>query len=629
MIDLFTSLQSRSRRTMRQRDAGARPPNEVETTIRILTRCRIPHVMPRMRPAALSIVSALAILAVAPPASAQAGKLGPGVRAEVRRAGRSTVFVKLRQPTLPRSATLDERCQRVAALRRGVAAAMPDGDVRIVHELEAIAALTARVTPEGLAALEAHPEVARVDSMATGSGALGRNLPLIHGDVVHRRGVRGEEVTVAVLDSGVEVAHPDIAGRVIDQECFCFPSCCPDGSAQQSGAGSALTTQPHGLHVTGIVASAGIVSAPGTAPAARIVSVKVLDELNRGFLSDWIAGLDFVITQRPDVQAINMSLVSDITYEGFCDQPEDPNDLNSFIVSFAEAFEILRQRNVLIFAASGNIGETQRISAPACVEKATAVGGVDPAGNLWRGGNISVAIDLLAPAVAIESDGVGGSLLTLTGTSMATAFATGSAALMLSMNPALSADELEDVLKGTGIPIPDRRPPLTFARIDERAAMNEVWRLTQPLLGGGSADTDCLVSWDFGDASTRQRPVAGLICEDGDPTCDHDAAPGRCGIDVGICLNRADGRVRRCSTSSAIESYALGKPQSSGDEFDAANAAAITSALPLAPIADEVCTEPVRLTIPVGSRSVRLAARAADGRRDDDKLRLVCSASDD
>jgi hypothetical protein len=582
-----------------------------------------------MRPAAISIVSALAILAVATPASAQAGKLGPGLRTEVRSTGRSTVFVKLRQPPLPRSATLDERCEHVASLQRGVAAAMPHGDVRIEHALEAIAALTASVTPDGLAALEGHPDVLRVDSMATGSGALARNLPLINGDVVHRRGIHGEEVIVAVLDSGVEVTHPDIAGRVIDQECFCFPSCCPDGSAQQSGAGSALTTQPHGLHVTGIVASAGIVSAPGTAPAAHIVSVKVLDELNRGFLSDWIAGLDFVITQRPDVQAINMSLVSDITYEGFCDQPEDPNDLNSFIVSFAEAFEILRARNVLIFTASGNVGETDRISAPACVRDATAIGGVDPAGNLWRGGNLSAAIDLLAPAVAIESDGVGGSLLTLTGTSMSTAFATGSAALMLSMNPSLPADELEDVLKRTGRRIPDRRPPLTFARIDERAAMNEVWRLTQPLLGGGSADTDCLVSWDFGDASTRQRPVAGLICEDGDPTCDHDAAPGRCGIDVGICLNRADGRVRRCSTSSAIASYTLGKPNAGGDAVDAANARAITSALPPTPITDEVCTEPIRVTVPVGSRSIRFAAQAADGRRDDDKLRLVCSARDD
>jgi hypothetical protein len=86
--------------------------------------------------------------------------------------------------------------------------------------------------------------------------------------------------------------------------------------------------------------------------------------------------------------------------------------------------------------------------------------------------------------------------------------------------------------------------------------------------------------------------------------------------------------VRRCSTASAIESYELGKPKASGDAVDAANAAAIMSALPPAPVTGEnVCTNTVRLTVPVGSRPIRFAARAADGRRDDDKLRLVCLAA--
>jgi hypothetical protein len=167
-----------------------------------------------------------------------------------------------------------------------------------------------------------------------------------------------------------------------------------------------------------------------------------------------------------------------------------------------------------------------------------------------------------------------------------------------------------------------------FPRIDELAATNEVWQLTQPLLGGGSGDTDCLVSWDFDATGTEPRPIAGLTCRDGDPGCDRDAVPGRCGFDVSICLNRPDGRVRRCSTASAIESYELGKPKASGDAVDAANAAAIMSALPPAPVTGEnVCTNTVRLTVPVGSRPIRFAARAADGRRDDDKLRLVCLAA--
>jgi hypothetical protein len=498
--------------------------------------------------------------------------------------------------------------------------------MQIERRLEAVAAFTANVTPEGLAALAANPEVERIDAMATGSGALSHNLPLINGDVAHRRGLIGSDAVVAVLDSGVEVTHPDVAGRVIAQKCFCRPNCCPNGNDQQSGSGSALTTQPHGLHVTGIVASAGIVSAPGTASGAKIVSVKVLDELNRGFLTDWIAGLDYVIMERRDVQAINMSLVSDITYPGFCDQPEDPNELNAFVMSFAEAFETLRERNVLVFAASGNVGEDERISAPACVEDAVAVGGVDSAGLLWRGGNISDAIDVLAPAVAIRSDGVAGSLLTLTGTSMATGFATGSAALLLAMDPALTADQLESIMKNTGVPIPGRRGPVRYPRIDLRAATNEVWRVTQPLLGGGSRGADCLVSWSFNaSGATAPRPIPGATCTDGDTSCDADATPGRCGFQLGVCFNHRDGRLPECRVTSPIASYSLGKPSADGDAIDDANAAALQNVLPPAPISGlDRCTDVVRFTVPVGSRTIRFAAQSADGRRDDDRLRLTC-----
>lgn len=556
-------------------------------------------------------------------AQAQPRKVAPGLRAQA--SGPTTVFVKLRTPLLPRGAGLAAKCDAIAAAQSRVLGSVPRGSLRVERRLESVSALTVTVTPEGLAALEADPEVERIDPMATGSGALARGLPLVHGDVVHRRGTKGSGATVAVLDSGAEVTHPDVAGRIVAQECFCRPNCCPNGADVQSGAGSAATRQAHGLHVTGIVASAGIVSAPGTAPGARIVAVKVLDEENRGFLSDWIAGLDFIIMERPDVQAINMSLVSDLTYPGFCDKPQDPNDLNSFVASFAEAFATLRERGVLVFAASGNIGEFDRLSAPACVEDAVAVGGVDSVGNLWRGSNVGPAIDVLAPAVAIQSDGVGGSLLTLTGTSMSAGFVTGTAALLLAMNPELTADELEDILERTGVRVPGREAPQSFQRLDILAATNEVWRQTQPVLGGGHREADCLVSWSFSAPSaTSQRPIAGATCRDGDAGCDTDPVPGTCGFDLQICFNRADGRLPECGTGSAIGSYILGQPNDDGDGVDVANAASLRNVLPPAPIGADVCTGSARLRVPVGTKIVHLRAQSTDDRVDTDRLRLTC-----
>ncbi len=572
------------------------------------------------------MVVAVAVVAIAAPAHARPRKFAAGLRSQVAAEGSTTVFVKLRKPLLPRGAHLAAKCDAVAATQSRVLASVPRGDIHVERRFDSIAAMTVTVTPEGLAALEADPDVELIDPMATGGGALGNNLPLIRGDVAHHRGLAGFGATVAILDSGVEVTHPDVAGRVIAQRCFCRPNCCPNGQDQQSGAGSATTMQSHGIHVTGIVASAGIVSSPGTAPATKIVSVKVLDEDNRGFLADWISGLDFVILDRPDVQAINMSLASDFTYPGYCDKPDDPNDLNSFVVAFAEAIETLRERDVPVFAAAGNIGANFQISAPSCVEDAIAIGATDAAGNLWRGSNVSQAVDLIAPGVAIESDGVRGSVLRLTGTSMSTGFSTGTAALLLAMNPALTVDQLEDTLKRTGVQIPGRQAPQTFRRVDILAAANDVWRNTQPLLGGGGRTSDCLVSWEFAAPSaTAERPIAGATCRDGDTSCDADATPGRCGFDLQTCFNHVDGRLPECGTASPIQSYTIGTPRSGGDALDAANATALRNALPQVPInTPGECSSPLRFTVPVGTKLITLRAQATDGRKDSDRLRLTC-----
>jgi hypothetical protein len=574
-------------------------------------------------------LAVLAAILISSTVYAAPARVAPGLRAQAEQRGQTTVFVKLRTPRLPRRAALKERCDAVAAGQDRALASVRRADIHVERRFESIAAITASVSAEGLAALAANPEVVSIDAMARGSGALADSLPLMRGDFVHRRGLEGAGAVVAVLDSGVEVTHPDVAGRVVAQQCFCAPNCCPNGSEIQSGAGSAVTQQPHGIHVTGIIGSAGIISAPGTAPAVRVVSVKVLDEENRGFLADWVAGLDWIILSRPDVQAVNMSLVSDAIFAGFCDQPEDPNDLTGDIAAFAEAFATLRERDVLVFAATGNVGESNRIAAPGCIEDAVAVAGVDLNGRLWRGTNISSATDLLAPAVSVESDGVGGSLLSLTGTSMSTAFATGTAALLLAMNPDIGADDLESIMERTGVPVSNRNGTQQFPRIDALQAVNEAWRVTQPLLGGGSRRTDCLAAWDFAAAAaTRPRPVAGAECQDGDPACDADATPGRCGFDFRVCFNASDGRLPECDTGSPIQTYGLGTPSPRGDAIDVSNAAALQSILPPAPIGStNVCTDAVRFTVPVGSKSIRFAARAADGRTDDDKLRLTCRAA--
>jgi subtilisin family serine protease len=217
-----------------------------------------------------------------------------------------------------------------------------------------------------------------------------RTLPL---DGHYTTRARGTGVTIYVLDTGVDVTHPELAGRAEQ------PVDTVDG------IGGAC--DGHGTVVAGIAASRD----HGVAPGARIESVKVLDCSGTGTLSSLLDGIDWVAKHAtgPSVAVMSWSY-----------GPSDALDA---------AVAGLVARGVLVAASAGNSGADDCAVAPRATPGVLVVANSTADDRRERDSSTGPCVDLYAPGTGIVSTAVGGGTATWTGTSMAAPHAAGVAAL--------------------------------------------------------------------------------------------------------------------------------------------------------------------------------------------------------
>lgn len=433
----------------------------------------------------LGVAGAIAAVSTVTGPAARAGSevAGASLVASLSEQARARVLIALREPQTP-PGDLALRAAEIVDTRRGVLARL-GGGFRLTEQWDTIPAVAGDLTPEGLRRALADPDVAKVDLDIGGRITLAESAALIRATDAHESGFTGQGVTVAVLDTGADRSHRDLGDSIVDEHCFCQPNCCPNGSGEQAGAGSAQDDNGHGTNVTGIITGNGSVAPRGVAPDASIVSIKVIAR-DGSFSStaQILSGLDYVMRTRPDVKVVNLSLGTTSLFPGTCDGAA------SFTTAFASAFNALKGRGVSVFASSGNNGQASQIAFPGCVSSAIAVGAVydsDVGGQGFAGlcsdgstgadritcfSNASSALDLLAPGAPITSAGLGGGASTFLGTSQACPHAAAAAALLLQARPAASPDQIEATLKGSGVAVTDTRNGQTFRRIDVRAALS-------------------------------------------------------------------------------------------------------------------------------------------------------------
>ena len=359
------------------------------------------------------------------------------------------------------------------------------GDIEVIHQFDTLPGMSAEVTADGLEALLNQPQVAAVALDLPVQSLLSESSLFINVDDVRQMyGLTGQGVNVAVIDTGIDTTHPDLANRIIAQQCFNKNSTCPPDDST-TGI-SAQDENGHGTHVSGVIAGQGTNSPQGIAPDAGIVAVRALDGNGAGYTSDVLAGIDWILNNQEtlNVKIINLSLGGG-SFSGICDEA------NANTLLYAAAVEATKQAGITIFAASGNDGSSDEMVAPACIDDIVAVGNVydtafpegrwpsctdtNPVANqVACSSNSSSALDLLAPGVSIDSTWPGGGQRNESGTSIASPHAAAVAALMLQANTELSPTQIETVLKETGVPSTDPRNNRTTPRIDALAAVSAV-----------------------------------------------------------------------------------------------------------------------------------------------------------
>ncbi|RQX00644.1 peptidase S8 [Micromonospora inaquosa] len=275
---------------------------------------------------------------------------------------------------------------------------------------------------------------------------LDHSVPQIGAPSAWAAGFTGAGVSVAVLDTGVDATHPDLAGKVAEARNF-------------TEATDARDTVGHGTHVASTIAGSGAASGGkyrGVAPDATLLDGKVCEDAGCTE-SAILAGMQWAAVEKK-AAVVNMSL------SGW-DTPEvDPLE---------EAVQSLTaQTGTLFVLAAGNDGADGSVGSPASADAGLAVGAVDRDDELAdfssrgpRVGDDALKPDITAPGVDIVAaraangvigDPVDDRYVTISGTSMATPHVAGSAALLAQQHPGWRADRLKATLMAAAKPHPDQ-----------------------------------------------------------------------------------------------------------------------------------------------------------------------------
>jgi subtilisin family serine protease len=224
--------------------------------------------------------------------------------------------------------------------------------------------------------------------------------------------VTGNGIPIAVIDSEIDVTHPDLSGTIANR---------------YDATGVEDSPHAHGTGMAGAIVSHQKLL--GVAPGARILAIRAFSPRAAATESTTyhiIRGLDHAVANN--VRVINMSFAG----------PRDP--------SIERALKNAYDKGVVLIAAAGNAGPRAPALFPAADPNVIAVTATDVDDQLFTGANRGNHVAISAPGVDILVPAPAGEYQVTTGTSVATAHVSGVVALMLERNPKLTPADVRRIL---------------------------------------------------------------------------------------------------------------------------------------------------------------------------------------
>jgi subtilisin family serine protease len=225
----------------------------------------------------------------------------------------------------------------------------------------------------------------------------------------------GANVRVAVIDSGIDVTHPELAGSILDS-----------WDALDSKEGPHF----HGTGVAGAIAAHGHLM--GSAPAAKIIAIRAF-----GVVQNSAESSSFIILKSLDYAAKQHAQIVNMSFAG----PKD--------ALIERGVAAMAARGIVMIAAAGNAGPKSPPLYPAANPSVIAVSGTDAQDRLFSASNRGDYIAVAAPGNEIPLAAPDGKYDVKSGTSFSGAFVSGIAALVLQRDATLKPDDVRAILTKT------------------------------------------------------------------------------------------------------------------------------------------------------------------------------------